>query len=65
MPYNKIKYNSEYNKTHYTEKKVRLKPDLARVIAIYCEQNSISFNDLMARSVKNYIETKTGVKLDI
>ena len=64
MPFNKSKYNAEYNKLHYTRKTVRLKPDLAQKIDVYCNSKSLSFNELIALSVKSYIEQQTNTKFD-
>lgn len=65
MSFDKRKYDAEYNKNHYVRKTVRLKPDIAQEIDIFCNWKSISFNELVLLSVKNYIEQQTGSKLDI
>ena len=65
MSFDKNKYNAEYQKNHYVRKTVRLKPDLAQEIDIFCNWRSLSFNELIVLSVKSYIEQQTGSKLDI
>ena len=65
MSFDKKKYNAEYEKNNYCKKTVRLKPDLAQEIDIFCNWKSISFNELAVLSIKSYIEKQTGIKFDI
>lgn len=65
MSFDKKRYDAEYQKNHYVRKTVRLKPNLAQEIDIFCNWRSLSFNELIVLSVKSYIEQQTDSKLDI
>lgn len=62
MSFNKKEYDSKYNKEHYIEKKIRLKPDLAREIADFLYWHQMSFNELVVKSIRDYLDRENTNK---
>lgn len=55
LKFNQIEYIKEYNKTHYKEYKIRIKPEEFEAIQNYCEKYNKSIQGLFLEAVKNYI----------
>ena len=55
-------YIAKYNKLHYIEKKIRLKPDLAQEIEQFLNWHPMSFNEFMVKSIIHYLSNENNVK---
>lgn len=48
--FDKTVYNNAYNKTHYTNCSLRIKPDISDKIAAFCSDNGYSKNDFFVKA---------------
>ncbi len=62
MGFDKNKYNSEYKKTNYKRHSVILKPDFDREIADFLYWHQMSFNELVVKSIRDYLDRENTNK---
>ena len=54
--FNQVVYNNAYNKSHYTNCSLRLKPDIMQKIEYFCDSKGISKNSFFIQSALYIIE---------
>ena len=62
MAFDKKKYDDEYRKKHYIQKIIRLKPDFDREIADFLYWHQMSFNELVVKSIREYLDREYAEK---
>ena len=61
MKFDKTVYNNAYNKAHYTNCSLRIKPEISAKIDDYCAKNSISKNQLFVRAALYIIDQNVDI----
>ena len=56
--FNQSVYAKSYNKSHYTERKIRVKPEIWAQIDNYCKENNISKNSFFINSALYAMDKK-------
>lgn len=59
--FNQSVYANAYNKSHYTERKVRLKPEEWAKINSFCSKNNITLNGLFVRAALYIIDQNVDI----
>lgn len=59
--FNETVYKNAYNKSHYTNCSLRLKPDVMKKINDYCTQNHISKNNFFASAALYVIDNNIDI----
>lgn len=59
--FNQSVYSNAYNKSHYTERKVRMKPIEWEKINSFCTENNVSLNSLFVRAALYIIDNNIDI----
>ena len=59
--FDQIVYNNAYNKSHYTNCSLRLKPDIMQKIDYYCTKNNISKTSFFVKAAMYIIDQNIDI----
>lgn len=59
----KIEYNNNYNKSHYKNINIRVKPEINKMLEDYCKDMNISKAEFVTNAVKYIIDNNIDISL--
>ena len=60
--FDKVKYNNEYKKNHYTRFTLLMNPQIAQEIEDYCTSKGISKKDFLTKAALYYINNEIDIE---
>lgn len=60
---NKVKYINNYNKNHYKNINIRIKPEINKMLEDYCKDMNISKAEFVTNAVKYIIDNNIDITL--